>query len=264
MKNLRRVSGFVAGVSIILVSVVVTGSLFAQAAAKESAPSADDIRFEARAREMQEKAMKAMYAEFEKGVRELQKEFPNRPEVYEILLEIANKAEPEKAKGIAKEITSSTAAEAGVKEAAKGLLTKLEAVGKPVDIKFTAIDGREVDLSKMKEKVILIDFWATWCGPCIREIPAVKAAYEKLNAKGFEIVGISFDKEKDKLASFVAEKKMPWPQYYDGQGWANEFGKKFGINSIPAMWLVDKKGNLRDLEARTDLEEKIEKLLAEK
>ena len=80
----------------------------------------------------------------------------------------------------------------------------------------------------------------------------------------FEIVGISFDQKKEQLTKFTAEKKMEWPQYFDGKGWANQFGKEYGINSIPTMWLIDKKGNLRDVEARDGLEGKIEKLLAEK
>ena len=113
-------------------------------------------------------------------------------------------------------------------------------------------------------KVVLIDFWATGCGPCVREVPTVVATYEKLHPKGFEIVGISFDEEKDALEQFVKRKQMPWPQYFDGEGWGNKFGKEYGITGIPAMWLVDKKGNLRDLNAREDLAGKVEKMLAEK
>ena len=87
--------------------------------------------------------------------------------------------------------------------------------------------------------------------------------YEKLHDKGFEIVGISFDADKDSLLKFIADKKMTWPQYFDGKRWENVIGREYGINSIPAMWLVDKKGNLRDMNGRADLESKVEKLLAE-
>lgn len=137
-------------------------------------------------------------------------------------------------------------------------------IGKPLNLKFTSVDGKPVDLASMKGKVVLIDFWATWCGPCIRELPSVKATYEKLHPKGFEIVGISLDQNKNALTSFVQKNKMPWPQHFDGKGWNNQFATQFGIQSIPAMWLVDKKGNLRDVSARAGLEGKVEKLLAEK
>ncbi len=136
-------------------------------------------------------------------------------------------------------------------------------LNKPLSISFTSVDGKATSVSGLKGKVVLIDFWATWCGPCVREIPNVKAAYDNLHPKGFEIVGISFDKDKEALTKFVAQHKMTWPQYFDGKGWENDFGRKFNIRSIPTMWLVDKKGNLRDLDGRSDLEQKVAKLLAE-
>jgi thiol-disulfide isomerase/thioredoxin len=133
----------------------------------------------------------------------------------------------------------------------------------PLDLKFTAIDGHEVDLSKMRGKVVLIDFWATWCGPCVAELPNVLKAYEALHSKGFEIVGISLDQDRAKLDSFIKEKKMTWPQFFDGQGWKNEISSKFGIRSIPAMWLIDKNGMLVSTNVRGRLEEEISKRLAE-
>lgn len=204
----------------------------------------------------------AFFTELETQARALMKDFPDKSEPYEMLLGVAQNSDEQKTRTILKEIAGSKAPE-NVKAAAKGMGAKLDAVGKPVDIKFTALDGREVNVGSLGGKVVLVDFWATWCGPCVGEIPHVKEAYDKLHAKGFEIVGISFDQDKKALEDFVKEKGMAWPQYFDGKGWQNSFGQKYGINSIPAMWLVDKKGNLRDLNARGDLEAKVGKLLAE-
>ena len=202
-------------------------------------------------------------ANVDKGIAALQKDFPNREEVFQLLMMQLMRSEGDKATALAKQIVDNPAAPDQIKEQAKGILKRQEAVGKPLDIQFTAFDGRQVDLSKMKGKVVLVDFWATWCGPCMGEVPHVKETYQKLHDKGFEIVGISFDQDKDALDKTLKEKEMTWPQFFDGEGWKNKFGQEFGINSIPAMWLVDKKGNLRDVDARGALDEKVSKLLAE-
>ena len=145
----------------------------------------------------------------------------------------------------------------------KSIKAAAELKNKPLELKFTAVDGREVDVSKLQGKVVLIDFWATWCGPCVAELPNVLKAYKELHPKGFEIVGISLDSDKAELAAFVKEKGMEWPQYFDGKGWQNEISGKYGINSIPAMWLLNKKGMVVSTDAREGLAEQVAKLLAE-
>ncbi|WP_395735784.1 TlpA family protein disulfide reductase [Prosthecobacter sp.] len=145
----------------------------------------------------------------------------------------------------------------------KSMKATSELKTKPLDLKFTAVDGREVDVSKLQGKVVLIDFWATWCGPCVAELPNVLKAYKELHPKGFEIVGISLDSDKAELEAFVKQKGMEWPQFFDGKGWKNEISSKYGIDSIPAMWLLNKKGMVVSTNARGDLETKVSKLLEE-
>jgi thiol-disulfide isomerase/thioredoxin len=132
----------------------------------------------------------------------------------------------------------------------------------PLDLKFAAVDGRNVDLEAYRGKVVLVDFWATWCGPCVAGLPEVLELYKKYHDQGLEIVGISFDQDKEALQKFVKEKDMPWPQYFDGKAWQNDFGQKYGIEAIPTMWLVDRDGKVIDLRARDGLANKIKKLLA--
>jgi peroxiredoxin len=197
----------------------------------------------------------------EKGVLKILKKNPKNSGANAALMRIAGSAKPEKAKALLKQIAKNGPTREAA--AAKGQLTKMEALGKPVDISFKSLNGRAVDMTKLKGKVVLIDFWATWCGPCVAELPNVKKTYAKFHDKGFEIIGVSLDQSRDKLSKFVEKEKMPWPQHFDGQGWKNEYAVKYGIQGIPAMWLIDKKGNLVDMKARGGLDGKVEKLLAE-
>lgn len=142
----------------------------------------------------------------------------------------------------------------------------ITAVGKPVDLAFTAIDGRQVDLARMKGKVVLLDFWATWCGPCVAGIPEIQKLHDQWHARGFEVIGISLDGDKAALEKFVRDRNLPWPQYFDGLVWKNRVAQRFGIRAVPQLYLVDKQGRLRDIKGYDDhgqLAGKIAKLMAE-
>jgi peroxiredoxin len=212
------------------------------------------------------------------AARALIKDYPKRPNGYQFLMagteDYEYDGEPAKARALAEELIAGSAPER-FKPWAKGFLNRLDSAGKPVDLKFTAVDGREVDLAQLRGKVVLVDFWGTHCGPCVAELPRVKAAYEKFHAQGFEVVGISCDTDQKELEDYVKEHGLVWPQYFDGkQQGDNKFTVAFGIDGIPHMFLVDKKGFLRfdNVRARADahpkgdttsFEQKISQLLAE-
>ena len=148
--------------------------------------------------------------------------------------------------------------------AAKSALELMDMRTKPLDLKFTAVDGSEVDLATLRGKVVLVDFWATWCPPCVEEVPELVATYEKFKDQGFAIVGISLDEDKAALEKFTTENKMTWPQFFDGKGWENELAKRFKIQSVPTMWLLDREGKLIDASPRGNLQQAVEAAIAAK
>ena len=104
--------------------------------------------------------------------------------------------------------------------------------------------GQPLSLANYKGKVVMIDFWATWCPPCRGEVPNVVATYQKYHDKGFEIIGVSLDQDQQKLLAFTKENNMTWQQYFDGQGWGNKLAVKYGIESIPMTFLLDGNGKI--------------------
>jgi thiol-disulfide isomerase/thioredoxin len=137
--------------------------------------------------------------------------------------------------------------------------------------KFEAVnmDGKAIKFpGDYKGKVVLLDFWATWCGPCMAEVPNVVSAYAKYHDKGFEVLGVSLDREnaEEKIRSVLAQKQMAWPQIYDGLFWKARIAELYSVKSIPATYLVDgDTGAVLAVGARGErLAQAVEKALADK
>ncbi len=113
-----------------------------------------------------------------------------------------------------------------------------------ISVKGENLDGKEVSASDYKGKVLLIDFWATWCGPCMKEMPNVVAAYEKYQDQGFEILGVSLDPadKQDEIRKTMKKYGMTWEQIYDGGGWKARNAVQNSVNSIPMTFLLDRNG----------------------
>ena len=113
------------------------------------------------------------------------------------------------------------------------------------DFEETKLDGTTMKLSDLKGKVVLLDFWASWCGPCRRENPAVVKLYEKYKDQGFTIMSVSMDKDKAKWEAAIIKDKLSWPNHVsDLKGWASAAGGIYGVGSIPFTVLIDAEGNI--------------------
>ena len=144
-------------------------------------------------------------------------------------------------------------------------LGKFALVGKPMPISGRRVDGREFDISDFKGKVVLVDFWATWCKPCVEEIPNVKEVYEKYHDRGFEVVGISIDNDADALKEFLRDEHIPWPILFEPDGETHPMAEKYGVMSVPLPVLIDRRGRVVAISARGErLGELVDKLINDK
>ena len=138
-------------------------------------------------------------------------------------------------------------------ESFAGTLRRLSLPGHPMDISGTLLNGQPFDAKSLAGKVVLVDFWATWCGPCVAELPNVLEQYEKYHEDGFEVVGVSLDQDREALVKFVDEQKLPWPILFEeskGDGWQHPLAAYYGISGIPTVILIGRDGNVITLNAR--------------
>lgn len=127
---------------------------------------------------------------------------------------------------------------------ARLFLTRLEWVGRPLqEFAFTAVDGRKVDIRELRGKVVLIDFWASWCLPCVEEMPDLLKLHREFAPQGFEILGVSLDQDREALERFLREMQAPWPQCFEGVSFEqNPHVQRFGISALPSNYLLNTKG----------------------
>ena len=124
------------------------------------------------------------------------------------------------------------------------------------------MDGQPISMDGLAGKVVLIDFWATWCGPCRQALPHIRDIAHKYAGPQFVVLSVSLDKDEDKWKSFVRENGMTWLQYRDG-GFNGQMAKQFGVNAIPATFSIDADGVLEDQHVGdANIEGKLKKMIA--
>jgi peroxiredoxin len=137
------------------------------------------------------------------------------------------------------------------------------AIGQPApEIELETPEGKELALSSLKGKVVLIDFWASWCGPCRKEMPNVVKAYAKFKNKGFEIFGVSLDQDKARWIEAIQKDGITWPQVSDLKQWQSSVVRQYNIQGIPYTVLLDREGNILAKNLRgEELEKKLTEVL---
>lgn len=193
--------------------------------------------------------------------------FPDHPLIYaEMLNDARHYARGDERADLVQQILSQPGAPAGLKAAAAKLLSGVKPfqIGAPVQLEFTSIDSEQINLTALRGKVVVLHFWATYNAQTCSEALKLKTLYGKFKDKGFEVLGVCLDEKKNDLRQFVASRRLPWPQHWDGRGWKDEVATQFEVNFIPQLWLMDRQGVLRQINPGTQqLQPSIEALLNE-
>ena len=193
----------------------------------------------------------ASYLAFHEAAADFAAKYADSPlaaKMQELDIRVLTEDPTPQADGLLQKYAAST--DAKLAATAKDIMARRQQIAelksKPVELAFTATNGKDVDLALMRGKVVLVEFWATASAPSVAELQSVAATYQELHPKGFEVVGISLDEDKDKMQEAVKKLGLTWPQYFDGAGLKNKIASKYGIENVPASWLIDKKGMLRE------------------
>jgi thiol-disulfide isomerase/thioredoxin len=150
----------------------------------------------------------------------------------------------------------------------EGISRRLDLPGKQMELHGVLLDGTKLDWKSYRGKVVLVDFWATWCGPCRQEIPNVLKQYRAYHEKGFEVVGISLDDRRGQAESYIKQYDIPWSNLFSKNNaerkWEHPMAVYYGITGIPMAFLVDRDGTVVNLQARGEiLGQELRRLLGE-
>jgi thiol-disulfide isomerase/thioredoxin len=174
-------------------------------------------------------------------------EYPRSADTAEAMLQLAIAqefaGEEEKAIGWYGQVSKNFSESNSAKKAA-GAITRLQSVGKPLSFNGQTVDGKSMNLAALKGKVVLIQYWATWCEPCIQDMERIGELRAKYAGRGFEVIGVNLDNNREDMVAFLTKNRLPWPQIYESGGLDSTPANHLGILTLPTMLLIGKDGNV--------------------
>ncbi len=182
-----------------------------------------------------------------KELRQFVEQYPKAEDVADAMVQLAVHHEFAGKLDEARKWYRRAAAEHGETEAgqrAAGALRRLDLAGKPLKLSGPGLNGGTVDVERLRGRVVLVFFWATWCTPCTQSLPELRSLYAQYHDRGFEIVGVSLDATPDAARAFVQQQRVAWPQIYQPGGLSSPIARSFGIISLPTLFLVDSNGQV--------------------
>jgi len=191
---------------------------------------------------------------------------PGQPAPYLGLSELFEKCDQARTRRLLDEMLAKPDAPDNVRKLFGQIDDMLKLVGTKSDLRLETLAGKKIGMDEFKGKVLLIDFWATWCGPCVKEIPKVKAYFQELHASGLEIMSVSFDDDRSKLDKFIATQGLAWTQVHAVGAQRDAIAAAFGVTRgyLPTVFLVGRDGRIRyTFNTRFNLKDKIALLLKE-
>ncbi len=194
------------------------------------------------------------------AVQDFQKSFSNHPRFAELFVQAAAQfdAEPSRKKILLESAFTKAGDNEELRAEIGDELKKIDLLDKPLPLKFTSVAGEQIDVQNYRGKVVLIYFFAGWSPPSMARLSSI----QKIGATpGVQGIGISLDADRDALLAAIATRKLDWPIACESEGWKSPLVRSLGINTLPTCWLLDKRGNLRTLNARDDLEPLLRELL---
>jgi peroxiredoxin len=192
------------------------------------------------------------------------KEFPDDRRVASLLAEVASAYDdsPHTARALLEQALPA-AKTAELRERISDDLKRLAMLGKPLDMKWTAVDGAAVDLQNLRGKVVLVCFFASWSPPSMLELDWVRQLAARYPAESVQALGICLDKDPVAVPAMLSDHEVTWPVYCDGHAWQGELVRSLGINALPELWILDRDGVLLTLDAKDDAEALIQKAARE-